>query len=245
MRKILAILLLSMLSCAPRYQSMQALLDDPENIIVPFDTTFLGYEPVMDLFHEHDMTLTDSLSRIVFTGSSSIRKWETLESDFDSLEQVILNRGFGGSTLRQVNYFFDDVITPHQPELVVLYCGENDITDGYTARDVLESFRTFLRLLLKKSPDSKVLYVSMKPSPARWELWPEFEHGNKLIATFIKRLKNPNIRYYDIGPSMLDKGLSYPIGEIFVSDSLHMNDLGYDRWQDALLPEINNMLSVP
>ena len=245
MKRILAILIFSMLSCAPRFQSMQALLGDPDNIIIPFDTTYLGYQPVMDLFHEEDLQLADSLDRIVFTGSSSIRKWESLKSDFDTLSGLVLNRGFGGSTLRQVNYFFDDVITPHQPELIVLYCGENDITDGYDARDVLESFRTFLRLMLKNSPESKVLYVSMKPSPARWELWPEFEKGNRLIANFIKRLNNTNIRYYDIGPSMLNTKENYPTAEIFVSDSLHMNALGYERWQAALLPEITEILCVP
>lgn len=245
MKRILAILLLSMLSCAPRYQSMQALLADPDNIIVPFDTTFLGYQPVMDLFHAEDSTLSDSLSRVVFTGSSSIRKWETLATDFDTLSQLVLNRGFGGSTLMQVNYFFDDVVTPHQPELVVLYCGENDITDGYKAQDVLESFRTFLRLLFKKTPHSKVLYVSMKPSPARWHLWPEFERGNQLIAKLIDRLNNPNIRYFDIAPSMINPTTGYTDGNIFVSDSLHMNALGYERWQEALLPEITEILCVP
>jgi len=245
MKRILAILLLSMLSCAPRYQSMQALLADPDNIIVPFDTTFLGYQPVMDIFHAEDSTLSDSLSRVVFTGSSSIRKWETLASDFDTLSQLVLNRGFGGSTLMQVNYFFDDVVTLHQPELVVLYCGENDITDGYKAQDVLESFRTFLRLLFKKTPNSKVLYVSMKPSPARWHLWPEFERGNQLIAKLIDRLNNPNIRYFDIAPSMITPATRYPDGNIFVSDSLHMNALGYERWQAALLPEITEILCVP
>ena len=234
-----------MLSCAPRYQSMQALLADPDNIIVPFDTSYLGYKPVMELFQGEDSTLVDTLERVVFTGSSSIRKWETLASDFDTLSYLVLNRGFGGSTLRQVNYFFDDIITPHQPELVVLYCGENDITDGYSARDVYESFRTFLRLLLKKSPNSKVLYVSMKPSPARWNPWPEFERGNQLIANFIERLDNPDIQYFDIGPGMLNATNNYPDAEIFVSDSLHMNDLGYDRWQEVLLPAVTNMLCVP
>lgn len=245
MKKILAILLLSMLSCSPRFQSIQALLDDPENIIIPFDTTFLGYQPVMDLFHEQDTTLPDSLSRVVFTGSSSIRKWETLTNDFDSLPQIVLNRGFGGSTLPQVNYFFDDLITPHQPELVVLYCGENDIKDGYQAQDVLASFRTFLRLLLKKTPNSKVLYISMKPSPARWHLWPEFERGNRLIANFIRRLNTPDIRYFDIAPSMLSPENQYPAGEIFVNDSLHMNALGYERWQAAINPEVSKMLCLP
>lgn len=241
MKKILAILLLSILSCSPRFQEMQALLEDPENIIIPFDTTFLGYMPVMEQFRTQDTSLTDSLGTIVFTGSSSIRMWKNLAADFDTLPYQVINRGFGGSTLPQVNYFFDDLVTPYQPEIVVLYCGENDITDGYTAKEVLESFRTFLRLLLFKSPSSKVLYVSMKPSPARWSLWPEFEHGNQLIDRFIQRLNNPNIQYLDIGPTMLDSISSYPLGDIFTQDSLHMNLAGYDRWQRVILPKIQEI----
>jgi lysophospholipase L1-like esterase len=220
---------------------MRALLEDPENIIIPFDSTFLGYVPVMENFRIADEKLTDSIGTIVFTGSSSIRMWETLATDFDTLPYQILNRGFGGSILPQVNYFFDDLITPHQPEIVVLYCGENDVTNGYLASDVLESFRTFLRLVLYKSPKSKVLYVSMKPSPARWEVWPEFEKGNQMIEGLIRRLNNPNIQYFDIAPTMLDSVNQYPIEEIFTSDSLHLNAAGYARWQEALLPKISQI----
>ena len=85
----------------------------------------------------------------------------------------------------------------------------------------------------------------MKPSPARWHLWPEFERGNQLIAKLIDRLNNPNIRYFDIAPSMITPATGYPDGNIFVSDSLHMNALGYERWQAALLPEITEILCVP
>jgi lysophospholipase L1-like esterase len=133
------------------------------------------------------------------------------------------------------------LITPYQPEIVVLYCGENDITDGYKAKDVLASFRTFLRLLLIKSPSSKVLYVSMKPSPARWALWPEFEKGNQMIDRFIRRLNNPDIQFLDIGPSMLDSVNHYPISTIFTQDSLHMNAEGYVRWQKEIVPKINEL----
>lgn len=241
MKRILAILLLSILSCSPRFQGMRALLEDPDNIIISFDSTYLGYVPVMEQFRAQDVNLKDSIGTIVFTGSSSIRMWKTMATDLDTLPYQILNHGFGGSTLPQVNYFFDDLITPYQPEIVVLYCGENDITDGYKAKDVLASFRTFLRLLLSKSPSSKVLYVSMKPSPARWALWPEFEKGNQMIDRFIRRLNNPDIQFLDIGPSMLDSVNNYPISTIFTQDSLHMNAEGYVRWQKEIVPKINEL----
>ena len=241
MKRILAILVLSIVSCSPRFQGMRALLDDPENLIISFDSTYLGYVPVMEKFRAQDAKLDDSTGVIVFTGSSSIRMWKTMVEDLDTLPYQILNHGFGGSTLPQVNYFFDDLITPYQPEIVVLYCGENDITDGFKGKDVLSSFRTFLRLLLIKSPSSKVLYVSMKPSPARWALWPEFEKGNRMIERFIRKLNNPDIQYLDIGLSMLDPATKYPIGNIFTQDSLHMNAEGYAIWQKEIIPKINKL----
>ena len=130
----------------------------------------------------------------------------------------------------------------HRPEVVVLYCGENDIIDGNNSKAVLASFQTFLRLLLYKSPCTKVLYVGMKPSPARWTLWPEMSKANKLVAQYIKRLNNPDIRYLDIASNMLDPQLNNkPRTDIFLEDKLHMNRSGYLIWQAAILPELEKM----
>ena len=242
MRRILAIITLLIFGCSPRFQGMQALLEDPENIIIPFDSTFLEFRPVMSHFRMLDQALDDTIPRVVFTGSSSIRMWESLEVDMDTFSQQMVNRGFGGSILPEVNYYFDQLVSPHHAEVVVLYCGENDIVDGYQAEDVLASFRTFLRLLLTKTPDSKVIYLSMKPSPSRWSLWPEFEHGNQLIAEFIRKLDNPDIQYLDISKLMLNEALNYPEAALFLSDSLHMSKLGYSIWKEVLIPKLEVML---
>jgi lysophospholipase L1-like esterase len=242
MRRLLAVLTLLIFGCSPRFQGMKALLEDPENIIIPFDSTFLEFESSMAHFNQLDQKLNDSIPRIVFTGSSSIRMWDSLAMDMDTFPHQVLNRGFGGSILSEVNYYFDDLIPHHQAEVVVLYCGENDIVDGYRAEEVMDSFRTFLRLLFDKSPATQVLYLSMKPSPSRWELWPEFEKANKLIAAFIKRLDNPNIRYLDIGTALLNEQQTYPRPELFKEDSLHMQRSGYVIWRDIVVSELVDLL---
>jgi len=152
----------------------------------------------------------------------------------DTFPYTIVNRGFGGSTLPDVNYYFENLIQPHHAKAVVLYCGENDITDGHKARDVFNSFYTFLRIFLKNNPDGKLLFVSMKPSPARWRYWPEFERGNALIESYISRLKSTNIDYVDISKSMIDAKTKKPIPSIFVSDKLHMNTEGYQYWKEGI-----------
>ncbi len=230
MRRFFAICIIALVSCTPRFQEMSVLLQDPAPIDIPFDERFLDYAADMDSFTTLDQQLPDTLERIVFCGSSSIRMWKSLKMDMDSLPYTIVNRGFGGSTLPDVNYYFDRLISPHHAKAVVLYCGENDISDGQKAKDVFSSFYTFLRLFLKDNPNGKLLYVSMKPSPSRWELWPEFEQGNTLIENYISRLKSDNIDYVDISKSMIDTTTKEPIPDIFIADKLHMNAEGYKYW---------------
>lgn len=234
MRRFIAIFVVTLVSCTPRFQEMSVLLQDSAPIDIPFDESFLDYAMDMDSFAKLDLKLRDTLERIVFCGSSSIRMWRNMKMNMDTFPYAIVNRGFGGSTLADVNYYFDQLIAPHQAKAVVLYCGENDIIIGHNARDVFNSFYTFLRLFLKDNPNGKLLYVSMKPSPARWRYWSEFKKGNALVEKYIGRLKSGNIGYVDISKSMIDTKTSKPISSIFISDKLHMNAEGYQYWKEDI-----------
>ncbi len=54
---------------------------------------------------------------IVFTGSSSIRFWQTLANDMKPLE--VINRGFGGSQIADVNEYASRIIIPYRPRAVI------------------------------------------------------------------------------------------------------------------------------
>lgn len=247
MRILFFLFLLLPLSCSQRYQALAGLQAALGEVDVPFEQRFLGFSPDMQTFQQKDSTLLqDTLPRIVFTGSSSIRLWKTLETDMANLPYQVVNRGFGGSILPEVNYFFDELITPHQPEIVVLYCGENDIHDGRTSDDVYQSFRTFLQLLFQKSPQTKLLFLGLKPSPARWESWPEFKAANHKIKRLIRQLNSSDIRYLDVGDLMLRGIPKAPIADIFIEDNLHMNTAGYERWTVAVREVLEEMtVSLP
>lgn len=241
MRPIFVFLIIAFVSCSTRFQELNMLMKNETPIDVSFNSSFLKYRAEMELFAKEDEQLTDSLDRIVFTGSSSIRMWHNLATDMDTFNYTILNRGFGGSTLADVNYYYKETIQKHQPTAVVLYCGENDITAGLKAQDVFNDFYTFLRLLMKNNPNTQLLYVSMKPSPARWKLWPEFKKGNQLIEQYIKRLHTDQIQYVDISKVMLDNDKTVD-GSIFLDDQLHMNKQGYERWVPVLERKLLGML---
>lgn len=244
MRRLLFIIGLTIIGCTPRIPEMRALLDAPENIIIPFDSTFLEFAEVIRYFEAENAQLPDSTRRVVFTGSSSIRMWDSLAVDMDTLgDYLVVNRGFGGSILPEVNYYFDALLSDPAPDLIVLYCGENDITDGYSPKVVYESFRTFLRLFLHRTPDAKLLYIGLKPSPSRWELWPQFRETNRAIAQLIRRLDSPQIRYLDPAPIMLSPLDGRPDTTIFLGDGLHMNREGYLRWRTLVVPALQQMIN--
>ena len=61
---------------------------------------------------------------ILFIGSSSIRKWKTAE--YFNYKSSIINRGFGGSHISDINYYFNTIILAYKPKIIVLYAGDND-----------------------------------------------------------------------------------------------------------------------
>jgi lysophospholipase L1-like esterase len=197
-----------------------------------------------DQLHRYDdeirkFELEDSISgirkeAILFTGSSSIRLWKTLEADMAPLK--VLNRGFGGSTLPEVTYYADRIILPYKPNIIVLYCGENDISnDQTTSEQVLQSFKEFHKYLRKNLPKTQLYYVSMKPSVSRWKYWQKVNEANLKIEAFIK--KHKNYHYIDTATKMLDSdGMVFQ--DIFIADNLHMNEKGYAIWTEVIKPEL-------
>ena len=103
---------------------------------------------------------------IVFVGSSSIRMWQTLAADFPGLP--VLNHGFGGSTLADVIWFAPRIVLPYAPREIVLYAGDNDIAAGRTPEQVLDDYSAFVRLVRSTLPSTRLVFVSIKPSPSRW-----------------------------------------------------------------------------
>ena len=191
----------------------------------------LVFEKQIDRFKQRDTRSMPDPGVIVFTGSSSIGGWKQLETYFP--DHRIINRGFGGSRLLDVLYYFDDIITRYKPSQVVLYSGENDISSGKSPRKVKRLFKKFYRRFKKELPATKLVFVSIKPSITRWQKYPDMVRANGLIERYIKRKRN--ISYVDVGTHMLnEQGKPFP--HIFRKDKLHMNSEGYAIWQGLIDP---------
>jgi lysophospholipase L1-like esterase len=185
-------------------------------------------------FQKSDSIVMPPKGQIVFAGSSSFTKWKDVAMYFPGYP--IINRGFGGATLVDLIYYVDEAIIKYQPSQVFIYCGENDIADVDTVSPatVLLRFKTLHGIILKKLPRAtKIVFVSLKPSVARWHLESKFIAANKLIEGYIATQKN--IQFLDVHNAMLDDNKEV-LKDIFIADQLHMNPKGYLIWQKQFAP---------
>ena len=163
--------------------------------------------------------------KILFTGSSSIRFWDSLEEDMKPLE--VLNRGFGGAQISHVIYHFEEIIKPYDPKAIVFFCGTNDLTALKTPKETLNDFKKFLSLVRNEFGNIKVYVIGIKPSVDRLYLDKEeriFNSSIKLLAS-----QDAYLEYIDVWDSMLSEdGSRMP--ELYIEDGLHMNKKGYEVW---------------
>lgn len=188
-------------------------------------------------FKKQDSIGLPPKNAILFVGSSSFRMWTDIQKDFPG--HVIINRGFGGSTIPDVIRYATDIITPYKPKQVVIYCGENDFAenDSLQPPDIAHRFIELFNLIRKNNKKVSIAYVSMKPSPSRKALWPRFTAANALIENFLNKQKSA--AYINVWDAMLQAD-GKPVPGIYLADDLHMNKNGYAIWQKIIAPYLLN-----
>ncbi len=196
----------------------------------------LGAQPFANeiaAFKKQDSVSYPEKHSILFVGSSSFRMWQNIKNDFPGYS--IINRGFGGSSLPDVIRYADEIILPYNPKQVIIYCGENDIasSDTISSELVLNRFKILFEMIRKKLPDVPVLFVSIKPSPSRWQMKDRMIKANELIKKYLESERNT--KYINVWHAMLGTD-GKPLPGIFIGDNLHMNEKGYAIWKKIIEP---------
>ena len=180
---------------------------------------------------------------ILFVGSSSIRYWDSLADDMRPW--TVVRRGFGGAMLSDVLFYSEDIVLPYKPKFIVLYAGDNDITWGKTPEMVENDFRAFVKLIRERlDSKTKILFLSIKPSPKRWRYWPTMQEANQRIETLCRQ--DDGLYYVDIASPMLSYGESSsngPSSSLFGYDGVHMSDKGYELWTEVLRKVLSGLVN--
>ena len=191
---------------------------------------FSKWESVVQKFEQQDEADAPPKGAILFVGSSSIRLWK-LDDSFPELKTI--NRGFGGSEIADSNHFADRLILKHEPRIVVLYAGDNDIAKGKSAETVTSDFRQFVKTVHDDLPETRIVFIAIKPSIKRWNLVKTVKAANAAIHKLCEQ--DQKLSFADIDTPMIgDDGR--PRAELFAKDGLHLNADGYRVWTKVLTP---------
>lgn len=189
------------------------------------------WEADIAAFERADRSIRHAPGAVVFVGSSSIRMWDTLAADFPGVP--IINRGFGGSRVRDSTWYADRIVTRYRPGAVAFYAGDNDLVEGRSPHQVRDDFVAFVAEVRRSVPDARIGFIAIKPSPSRQALLPQMRQANRLVRAYAQA--TPGVDYLDVFTPMLDAD-GQPRRELFLADMLHMNRLGYEIWIDVVGP---------
>jgi lysophospholipase L1-like esterase len=185
-------------------------------------------EEVANIAMKYDTIWDSSKETIVFTGSSSVRLWKSLEESFP--EHQIINTGFGGSQTSDLLLHLNSLVLKYKPVKVFIYEGDNDISAKKKPKHIIQTTNKIIQEIRNQNPSTQIVLISAKPSISRWRLRGKYKRLNKKFQGLSK--EDMYLSYVDVWNPMLDGRKLKK--DIFISDGLHMNQKGYDIWYTAM-----------
>ena len=175
---------------------------------------------------------------VVFVGSSSIRLWSTLGEDMAPVPA--LNRGYGGSKIFDTIYWADQLVTRHDPTVVVAFTGTNDIKGDAprSAEWVAARFDELVERLRALGCDAPLVYIAISPTPSRAEHLAIVLETNHMIRERCSR--DEGLHFVDTASQLLDAD-GQPDPRWFVEDQLHLNAEGYAAWTAMIRPVVHRL----
>jgi len=178
---------------------------------------------------------------LVFLGDSQIERgfWsEWWRGD-------VLNRGIGGQTTGGVRERLAEVVR-HQPRLVVLECGTNDLAANDSVETVAASYEALLDELRARLPGALLWPQSVLPvNSGKWRgLAPQTSARNaaqlntqirELNALLARSASKRAMSFHDVSAHFEEDGA---LKSSCTLDGTHLNGEGYRVWREAMKREM-------
>jgi lysophospholipase L1-like esterase len=94
-----------------------------------------------------------------------------------------------------------------------------------SGREVAKRFKKLYQDIRLKFPTIRVVYMSIKPSPSRWEMRDKMINANQRIKKYLE--KESNCHFVNIWNKLLDES-GKPNASLYLEDELHLNKKGYE-----------------
>ncbi len=196
-------------------------LNPPESSEVPY------YSPAY--FHRLDQLdrLPGGDRPIVFLGDSLTHEGEWEEW----LNLPIHNRGISGDTTYGILQRLNSVLAAN-PQKIFILIGVNDIVKGVNSQKIIQNYTQILSQIHQSHPETQVFVESLLPTRKILEnrqINPVIQETNQKLEILAEQFSYPYINLWSAFLS--DQG---DLAPQYSLDGLHLNGLGYDRWQQIL-----------
>ncbi|MCX6137806.1 MAG: GDSL-type esterase/lipase family protein [Ignavibacteriales bacterium] len=189
------------------------------------------YQAVIDTFLHQDSIKPPPKGAIEFIGSSIFRQWTTVTEDMAPLP--VYNRAFGGSRTAEVLYYMDRIVLPYQPQIIVYYCGSNDINNGDQPADIAGRFFQFCERVHQKQPETRVFYVSINRAPQKMVRWSAVDSTNDIVKAYCTKART--VDFIDVNPVLFNEK-NEPRYELYKTDKLHFKPEAYKEFTAIIKP---------
>ena len=226
-----------------RYRDQRSFFEVNSAVIPETRGDDQGWKDRENLLKER-VTPGDDHVRLAFIGDSITHAWETngksVWDDFFSPRHAI-NLGIGGDRTEHVIWRLQNGGGFHKvhPEVAVVMIGTNNT--GHFMQDPAEvaaGVERILKIIARQSPETTVVLHGIFPRGGT--PLDKMRLNNQAINQRIRRFADgKKVHWLDIGGTFLE-GDDSLTAEI-MPDALHLSELGYQRWAEALEPKLKEL----
>ena len=149
----------------------------------------------------------------------------------------VIQHGFGGAKIEDVNYYAERLITHWPAPKVVIFVGTNNINGNENHASAPEIIREELSLLIETilaaRADTQIFYLPITPTIFSWDKWASVREANRLAAELCQQYDN--VVFVETADLFLDEK-GEPNKKFFAFDGLHLSAEGYAAWTGRIKP---------
>ena len=171
---------------------------------------------------------------ILLLGASIIKHWNTnILSLIDSKQNInIINKGIDGLKTIQLldsNYLINliNLANSNSFDYIIFYCGGNDVRKNVELNQIISNLIIFLNFLQDIFPNTRIFYISIFS-------------GDKIFRNDINYVnKQIKKKYINQNKNQIIQIKGFFNKKFYMSDLIHLNDLGYLK----LTHKISNLIN--
>jgi lysophospholipase L1-like esterase len=162
--------------------------------------------------------------KVLVLGSSIFEQWSEVARVMPDC--AVKNRALGGTITGYWTERLPKMLTqtPREelPDVVLFYCGSNDLNHDVTEGDIVKNIKTCRAILSERVPRAKFVYFGIIKAPQKFGKWEMIDRINAGVADNLLA----GDLYIESNVVFLQGG--QPVTEYFVEDGLHLNSEAYD-----------------